>query len=132
MQDFRKLRVWHDAIELAAAVYEVTAALPNSERYGLTAQIRSSAVSVSSNIAEGCGRPTRRDMARFLGIAIGSICELESQLHVLERLQLLDRVSVSELVGRTARCKKQLISLYQRVTDAAGTYHLPPTTQNPL
>jgi four helix bundle protein len=128
VQDFRKLRVWQESIELAAAVYELTALLPDSERYGLRAQMRSSAISVSSNIAEGCGRPTRRDMARFLGIAIGSICELESQLYVLVRLKLVDEAWIESLVARTDRCKRQLISLYRRVLARSGTYHLPPTT----
>jgi four helix bundle protein len=128
VQDFRKLRVWQESIELAASVYELTALLPDAERYGLRAQMRSSAISVSSNIAEGCGRPTRRDMARFLGIAIGSICELESQSYVLARLDLLDQDSVESLVDRTDRCKRQLIALYRRVLAHSGTYHLPPTT----
>ncbi|HLU31522.1 MAG TPA: four helix bundle protein, partial [Acidimicrobiia bacterium] len=125
MQDFRKLRVWQDAIELAAAVYEVTSRLPNAERYGLRAQTRSSAISVSSNIAEGCGRPTRKDMARFLGIAIGSICELESQIYVIARLDLLDEASTESLVVKTDRCKRQLINLYRRVLAVSDTYHLP-------
>lgn len=128
VQDFRKLRVWQESIELAAAVYELTAFLPEAERYWLRAQMRSSAISVSSNIAEGCGRPTRRDMARFLGIAIGSICELESQLHVLVRLEVLDEVSIQSLMARTDRCKRQLISLYRRVLVRRRAYHLPPTT----
>ena len=67
-------------------------------------------------------------MARFLGIAIGSICELESQIYVIARLDLLDEASTESLVVKTDRCKRQLINLYRRVLAVSDTYHLPPTT----
>ncbi|HSJ34631.1 MAG TPA: four helix bundle protein [Acidimicrobiia bacterium] len=132
MQDFRKLRVWHESIELAAAVYEMTRRLPRSERYGITAQVRGAAVSISSNIAEGCGRPSRKDFARFLGIAIGSASELESQLYIIARLGLLEDDHISVLVRRTAQCRKRLIALYQSVGAAISTQYPEPTTHYSL
>jgi len=140
VQDFRKLRVWHESVEIAVEIYHATNALPASERFGLRSQLRSAAISVSSNIAEGCGRPGRGDFARFLGIAIGSVCEIESQLLVSQKLGLLERQLVDRLLARIDGLKRRLISLYGRVKVASGTfpgapvpkggatYHLPPTT----
>lgn len=90
MHDFRRLEVWDQAIDLAGNVYRMTEELPASERYGLAAQMRRAAVSVSSNIAEGTARGTDREMARFLTIAIGSLSELGSQVELAMRLKLID------------------------------------------
>lgn len=116
MQDFRRLVVWRSAMDLAAAIYELTGQLPREERFGLQAQMRSAAVSVASNIAEGAGRPTRRDMARFLGIAVGSICELECQLELAIGLGFLDPTDARGLSSRVDRLKRQLIKLYTQVS----------------
>ena len=80
MGNFRDLVVWKRAQDLALAVYQSTSSFPKEERYGLTAQMRRAAVSVSSNIAEGCGRQGDRELSRFLRIARGSVRELECQL----------------------------------------------------
>jgi four helix bundle protein len=77
--------------DLAVQIYRVTATFPRGERFGLVAQLRRAAESVCSNIAEGCGRTGRGDFSRFLGYAIGSCCELESQLVLCERLGYLTR-----------------------------------------
>lgn len=115
MQDFRKLRVWQDAMDVVVSVYRATALLPVEERYGLTAQMRTAAVSIVSNIAEGCGRPTRRDMARFLGVAIGSACELESQVMLVARLGLVEDEIVEGISGDINRVRRQAIALRSRV-----------------
>lgn len=80
MGDFRQLLVWKRAHGLALQVYRCTDAFPARERYGLAAQMRRAAVSVVSNIAEGCGKQADRELARYLGIARGSVRELECQL----------------------------------------------------
>lgn len=80
MKDFRKLKVWAKAHRVALGVYTLTVSFPREERYGLTSQMRRCAVSVPSNIAEGCGRRSDADFARFLQIAMGSASELEYQL----------------------------------------------------
>lgn len=90
MHRFRRLEVWHEAVDLAARIYELTKGYPSDERYGLTIQMRRAAISVSSNIAEGAGRGSSKEMARFLRVAIGSICELESQIEVSRKLGFAD------------------------------------------
>src|SRR5690606_9860852 len=80
MQDFRKLAVWEKSHQFVLAVYDGTSDFPVEERYGLTSQLRRCAVSIPSNIAEGCGRGGQADFARFLQMALGSASEAEYQL----------------------------------------------------
>jgi four helix bundle protein len=80
MGDYRSLSVWKQAHDFALKIYLSTRQFPDSERFGLTAQLRRAAVSVVSNIAEGSGRRADRDQARFLKIALSSNCEVECQL----------------------------------------------------
>ena len=82
MFGFEKLDVWQRAIEFADVVYSSTCAFPADERFGLTNQMRRAAVSISSNIAEGSSRNSRKDFARFLEIAAGSLYEVVSQCHI--------------------------------------------------
>ncbi|HUX35185.1 MAG TPA: four helix bundle protein [Gemmatimonadaceae bacterium] len=86
MQDARNLKVTEKAEELAVMTYQVTAGFPRAEQFGLTSQMRRAAVSVGSNIAEGCGRSGDRDLVPFLHYALGSAAELEFQLRVASRL----------------------------------------------
>jgi four helix bundle protein len=80
MGDYQQLSVWKQAHGFALEVYSTTASFPESERYGLTAQLRRATISIVSNIAEGSGRKSNRDQARFLQMARGSVCEVECQL----------------------------------------------------
>jgi four helix bundle protein len=88
---YRNLRVWKHAHRFALSVYRLTDAFPDRERYGLTAQLRRGVVSVVSNIVEGSGRAGDGDQVRFLRIARGSVCEVESQLLLSRDLGYMDR-----------------------------------------
>ncbi len=98
MRDHRKLRAFELADEVAVLVYRVTAGFPKEEIYGLTSQIRRAAVSVPSNIVEGCARDSQADYLRFLYIAFGSLRELRYQLGLSTRLGFLSNkdASISE------------------------------------
>ncbi len=85
MFNFEKLDVWQKAIEFADLVYSSTREFPSDERFGLTNQMRRAAVSLSSNIAEGCSRASKNDFARFLEIAAGSAFEVVSQAFIGRR-----------------------------------------------
>jgi four helix bundle protein len=100
MSSFRELRVWQRAIVLAELVYRATEDFPKREIYGLAAQMRRAAVSISSNVAEGQGRLTSRDSLRFLGIARGSLFELETQLELATRFQFLSAVANDEIAAQ--------------------------------
>ena len=85
-ESFRDLTVWQRAIEMSLQVYKLTAGFPDSERFGLTNQLRRASVSVASNIAEGYGRSTRGEYVQFLGHARGSNSEIETQLVIANSL----------------------------------------------
>ena len=80
LENFKELNVWQKSYDLCLMIYKITKKYPNEETYGLVSQLRRVAVSVPSNIAEGYGRKTTTDYIRFLYIAYGSICELETQI----------------------------------------------------
>ncbi len=90
MFGFEKLTAWQKAVEYADLIYKVTRSFPADERFGLTSQLRRSAVSVSSNIAEGSSRSSRIDFARFVEIAYGSLLESISELKIANRLGFLN------------------------------------------
>jgi len=80
LKNYKELKVWQRSYQLCLEIYKITKRFPNGERYGLTSQIRRAAVSVPSNIAEGYGRKTTQEYIRFLYIAYGSNCEMETQI----------------------------------------------------
>ena len=82
MFNFEKLDVWHKSLALADTVYSLTKSFPTDERFGLTNQMRRAAVSISSNLAEGCSRGSKADFRRFIEIATGSVFELVSQARI--------------------------------------------------
>jgi len=84
MATHKELEVWKQAIELAKMVYQLTATFPSSELYGLVSQMRRSAVSIASNIAEGAARATDKEFIHFLHITLGSLAELDTQ-YILAR-----------------------------------------------
>jgi four helix bundle protein len=110
VKTFRDLIAWQKAMELARQVYRETANMPDSERFGLTIQMRRAAVSVPSNIAEGHGRESRTDYIRFLKMARGSLMELQTQLILAEELGFI-RISATlrELEAETDRVLQALI-----------------------
>ena len=115
VRDFRELKVWQKAHALALAVYGVTASFPPHERYGLTSQLRRSCASIGANIAEGCGRGTNPDLARFLQIAMGSASETESHLLLARDLGLLGQAGWERLSADLVEVKRMLASLIVRV-----------------
>lgn len=119
VKDYSDLLTWQKAMDLTEAVYGATRVYPKDEMYGLTAQTRRSAVSVPSNIAEGQGRGSSREFVRFLAVARGSLCELETQLLLAERLKYLDRAAVAPLLQQAATVGKLLNGLIRSVAPPA-------------
>ena len=89
----KKLDAWQKAMELAIKIYNVTKMMPKDELYGLVSQIRRSAVSIPSNIAEGCARQNDKETIQFLYISIGSLAEVEAQLLIAEKLDYISDIS---------------------------------------
>jgi four helix bundle protein len=90
MHRYKELKVWQKAIDLAVQVYRITEKLPKDERFGLIGQMNRSAVSIPSNIAEGAGRNTDKDFNNFLGVALGSSFELDTQLVISNKLEYVN------------------------------------------
>jgi four helix bundle protein len=106
LQSFKELIAWQKAMDMAVAVYRATQGFPREELYGLTIQMRRSATSVPSNIAEGQGRASTGEFKHFLGNAYGSLCELETQVDLAARLGYLSeerRESLSALTAEVGR-----------------------------
>ena len=102
------LNVWIESRELVKLVYELTASFPKREIYGLTSQIRRCAVSVSSNIAEGCGRRTSKETIHFLYISRGSLYELEAQVYISNDMDYVSKSRSEIMLNKITVCKKLL------------------------
>jgi four helix bundle protein len=111
MKDFRQLKVWEKSHQLALAIYKMTRQFPKEELYGLTSQIRRASMSIPTNIAEGCGRNTDADFARFLQMAMGSASETEYQLILARDLEFLPTDSYEKLHNEVEEVKRMLASL---------------------
>ncbi len=115
MREFRKLQVWDRSIDLVDDCYRATESFPTTERYSLTSQMRRAALSVPSNIAEGSGRDTPREFIRFLRIAYGSSCELETQARAATRLGYGSEPDVQHIVTECEHLRRMLYSLIQHI-----------------
>ena len=111
MKNFKNLKVWQKGIELVVNIYKETEIFPKEEIYGLTSQIKRSAVSIPSNIAEGSGRGSDRDFNRFLDVALGSSFELETQLIIANKLDFLSNESFQQLNVQLDEEQKMIIGL---------------------
>ncbi len=115
MRDFRKLEIWQEGINLVKKIYKLTAQLPKEEIYGLRSQMTRAAVSVPSNIAEGCSRNSQVEFKRFLEIAIGSLFELETQVILVQELNLISQYNFTELFEIIKKEEKKLNSLITKI-----------------
>ena len=117
-KDYKGLLVWQKTMDLVEEIYRATQTFPSNEIYGLTSQLRRAAVSIPSNIAEGQGRHSPGDFHRFLAIAHGSLCEVETQLVLSQRLGYLQPERAEELLGRAEEAGKLLGGLTRSVEAA--------------
>jgi four helix bundle protein len=107
-RSYRDLEVWKSAVIFVKEIYLVTAQFPPAEIYGLTGQIRRSAVSITSNIAEGQGRNSGKEFRQFLGIALGSVAEAETQLIIAKEIAYLNVEELNPLLERIDHIRKML------------------------
>ena len=119
----KDLEVWKKALELATHVYSLTSQFPKEELYGLTAQLRRSAVSIPSNIAEGAARHSRKEFIQFLHIASGSIAELETQLLLASRIGFRP---TDTILTQAEGVRKMLLGLIRSLKKKPITHHSSP------
>ena len=115
MQDFQKLKVWEKAHHLTLTVYRATVKFPREELYGLTSQIRRASASIPANIAEGCGKGGKAELARYLQVAMGSASEVEYHLLLARDLGYFDGSQYTELQAMVTEVKRMLASLIAKV-----------------
>ena len=110
MRDFRKLKVWEKGHRLTLDIYNVTVSFPSEELYGLTSQMRRACAAIPANVAEGCGRGSNADLARFLQIALGSASELENHLLLAQDLAFVKPTDYERLSREVTDLKRMLTS----------------------
>jgi four helix bundle protein len=115
-QDFHDLTVWQRAIDLTVCIYKLTQMFPKEETYGLTAQLRRASVSVASNIAEGRGRLNPGEFRQFLGIALGSAFEIQTQLLIARKLGMGNEKSIHEAAALSDEITKMLTAFIHKLS----------------
>lgn len=111
MHKLEDLKIWQKAMLVTETVYKLSADFPKEEKFGLISQIRRCAVSVPSNIAEGAGRNTKGEFAQFLGIANGSLYELQTHLLLANRLHFASKSKVSEIIENVIEIQRMNYAL---------------------
>lgn len=114
MTNYKNLMAWQKAMFLVKEVYTITKLYPKEELFALTSQTKRSAVSVPSNIAEGCGRKTKKDTSHFLYISRGSLYELETQLNIAVMVEFITEETFNKLVPLLDECLRILNGLIAR------------------
>lgn len=117
MRDYKKLNVWEMAIGVTVKVYKITKEFPDDEKYGLVSQMRRAAVSVASNIAEGCGRKTEKAFITFLYNAMGSLKELECQVYISRELDYLEDEKFREVDEELVLLGKKLVNFIKHIRE---------------
>ena len=111
MHNFKELKVWKSGIELTKVIFQITRSFPSEERYGLTSQIIRSAISIPSNIAEGCGRISNKDFKHFLTIALGSSFELETQIIIAKEFKYITEEELNNISAQIIEIQKMIYGL---------------------
>ncbi|HEX9805071.1 MAG TPA: four helix bundle protein [Candidatus Dojkabacteria bacterium] len=115
INSFKDLIVWQKSIYLVKEIYKISKRFPDEERFGLTSQIRRSAVSIPSNIAEGRSRGSRKDFVRFLYVSLGSLSELETQLIIAKDLEFISSVEIEDIQNLIIELSKMLNRLITKL-----------------
>jgi four helix bundle protein len=116
IKDYKDLKIWQQAMDIVVEVYRLTSTFPPEERFGLTFQMRKSAVSIASQIPEGSARRSNREYTQFLYISLGSCAELETQTLIAGRLGYMSQQDVSRLVEKLGSQSRMTMSLIQKIT----------------
>ena len=125
----KDLEVWKKAMDLVTHIYALTSQFPKEELYGLTSQIRRSAISIPSNIAEGAARQSRKEFIQFLHIASGSVSELETQVLLAARMGF---VSAAGTLPYIEEVRRLLLGLLRALKKKPITHHASPVTASSL
>ena len=115
MRNFREMIIWKEGMNLATEIYRITKLFPKEEEYGLKSQIRRAVVSIPSNISEGCSRSSEKEFRRFLEISLGSSFEVETDVIIAERLQMIPERESKIILGALQLEQKRINSLVTKI-----------------
>ncbi len=115
MKTFRDLFIWQKAMTLVTNTYQITQKFPKEELFGLTSQIRRSAISLPSNIAEGYGRESNKEFSRFINIAISSLFEFQTQIEIAKNINYLNENEFKNLYDETRELEAMIISFSKKL-----------------
>jgi len=115
MKNFKELHIWQKAMLLVTETYKLTKQFPKEEIFGLTSQVRRSAISVPSNIAEGFGRKSNKEFERFINIAIGSLFEYQTQIEIGKNINYLNEQQFNTLYEKSRELEAMMISFAQKM-----------------
>jgi four helix bundle protein len=118
MVNFRKILVWQKAMLLTTKIYTDTKKFPKDEIFGLTSQLRRSAISIPSNIAEGIGRDSNNELIRFLNIAVGSLFELQTQLEIAKNISYLNEEEFINLYEDSREVERMLVAFLKEIKES--------------
>jgi four helix bundle protein len=111
MHNFKELKVWNKSVELSLEIYKMSMTFPSEEKFGLISQVRRCSISIPSNIAEGSGRKTAKDFHSFLSNALASSFELETQLIIVFRLNIIDDQQFEKIISLVQEVQKMITGL---------------------
>ena len=117
MATFRDLLIWQKSMILVTEVYQLTNLFPKEEIYGLTSQIRRSAISIPSNISEGSGRDGNKDYLKFLNIAISSLFEMQTQLEIAYNLKYINEIQFNKINEENKEIERMLSSFIKKIKE---------------
>lgn len=110
MHKYKDLNIWKDSMELTSMIYSITQNFPDQENYGLTSQMRRCAVSIPTNIAEGAGRNGKAEFKHFIGIALGSLFELDTQVELNFKLNYVTEVDFTNIISEITKIRRMMFS----------------------
>lgn len=117
MSTFRNLLVWQKSMDLVTKIYKLTHQFPKEELFGLTSQIRRSAISIPSNIAEGYGRDSNKEYLRFLNISISSLFEMQTQIEIAKNINYLNEADFEKLYEDSREVERMMSSFIRKIKE---------------
>lgn len=117
MSNFRNLLVWQKSMAFVTKTYNITKTFPEDEQFGITSQIRRSAISIPSNISEGFGRDSNKEYLRFLSISMGSLFELQTQLEISKNIEYLTEEDFNILYEDSREIERMLVSFINKIKE---------------
>jgi four helix bundle protein len=121
MRNYKDLKIWVRSVKLASLIYKLTSRFPSEEKFGIISQLRRASISISSNIAEGSARSSEKDFSRFINIAYGSLCEVETQLVIAHDLKFIPTPEHESILLELNELQKMIFTFSKTLNKAQNS-----------